>query len=70
MRTALRNRLLAALVLLGSGLGELKIAAFAVFLAVLVLAADMVLDPLFGKKHGKPPPHPDDKKSQPTSSGD
>lgn len=52
------------------GLGELKIAAFAVFLAVLVLAADMVLDPLFGKKHGKPPPHPDDKKSQPTSSGD
>ncbi|MBR2536613.1 MAG: MgtC/SapB family protein [Hyphomicrobium sp.] len=52
------------------GLGELKIAAFAVFLAVLVLAADLVLDPLFGKKHGKPPPHPDEKKSQTTSSGD
>lgn len=45
------------------GLGELKTAAFATFLALLLLAADLILDPLLGKKHGKPAPHPDDKKS-------
>lgn len=45
------------------GLGELKTAAVAVGLALVVLCSDMVLDPLLGKKHGKPAPHPDEKKA-------
>lgn len=42
------------------GLGELKFAAMATALAVLVLLADMVIDPLLGKRNGKPAPQPDD----------
>lgn len=36
------------------GLGELKTAAIATVLAVLVLVADLIIDPLLGKKYGKP----------------
>lgn len=49
------------------GLGDLKTAAMATVLAVLVLVADMIIDPLLGKKNGKPAPTLDHKKSNDTS---
>jgi putative Mg2+ transporter-C (MgtC) family protein len=44
------------------GLGELKIAAIATALAVVLLLADVVIDPLLNKRNGKPSPLAEDKK--------